>query len=91
MNKKCEDSYVGETARRRVMRTEEHGGKDKKSWVYQHSSSKKHHRAKDANFEILATNYENRRKRRLAEAMYIRALKPTLNKQKESYKLALFA
>ena len=36
-------------------------------------------------------NYSDRRKRKLAEAMFIRDLKPTLNKQKESYKLALFA
>ena len=89
-NRKCKDSYVGETARRRILRTEEHGGKDKNSWIYKHSSSTKHPRAKDAHFEVLANNYENKRKRRLAEAMYIRDLKPTLNVQKESYKLALF-
>ena len=90
-NKKCKDSYVGETARRRTIRTAEHGGKDKNSWIYKHSSSTKHPRAKDPQFEVLASNYANRRKRRLAEAMYIRDLKPTLNIQKESYKLALFA
>ena len=89
-NKKCKDDYIGETARRRIVRTGEHGGKDKESWIFKHSSSTKHPRAKDENFKILATNYENRRKRRLAEAMFIRDLKPTLNKQKESYKLVLF-
>ena len=41
--------------------------------------------------EVLATNYSDRRKRKLAEAMFIRDLKPTLNKQKESNKLLLFA
>ena len=46
---------------------------------------------KDRNFEVLATNYSDRRKRKLAEALYIRDQKPTLNKQKESYKLKLFA
>ena len=90
-NKKCKDDYVGETARRKVIRTEEHGGKDKQSWIYKHSSKTKHPRAKYEDFEILATNYEDRRKRKLAEAMFIRDLKPSLNKQKESYKLALFA
>ena len=89
-NKKCKHNYVGETARRKVKRVEEHAGKDKKSHIFQHSRSTKHPRAKYENFEILATNYPNRRKRKLAEAMYIRDLKPTLNKQKESYKLALF-
>ena len=89
-NKKCKDSYIGETARRRINRTTEHGGKDKESWIFKHSSSTKHPRAKDENFEVLATNYDDRRKRKLAEAMFIRDLKPSLNKQKESYKLALF-
>ena len=90
-NKKCKDSYIGETARRRTLRTEEHGGKDKNSWIFKHSSSTKHPRAKDSHFEVLASNYDNKRKRRLAEAMYIRDMKPTLNIQKESYKLVLFA
>ena len=40
-NKKCKDSYIGETARRRTLRTEEHGGKDKKSWIFKHSSRQK--------------------------------------------------
>ena len=91
-NKKCKTGdYIGETGRRRIIRTSEHGGKDKKSWIHKHSSTTKHPKAKDANFEVLATNYGNRRKRRIAEAMFIRDLKPSLNKQKESYKLGLFA
>ena len=90
-NKKCKlGDYIGETARRKVARTEEHGGKDKESWIFKHSSTTKHPRAKDEDFEILATGYEDRRRRKLAEAMFIRDLKPSLNKQKESYKLALF-
>ena len=90
-NKKCKHGdYIGETARRKVIRTEEHGGKDKQSWIYKHSSTTKHPRAKDEDFEILATNYPDRRRRKLADAMYIRDMKPSLNQQKESYKLALF-
>ena len=90
-NKKCKDDYVGETARRRTVRTGEHGGKDKNSWIFKHSSKTRHPRAKEQDFEILVTNYGDRRKWKLAEAMYIRDLKPTLNKKKESFKLALFA
>ena len=88
-SKKSTDSYIGENARRQPLRTEEYGGKDKSSWIFNHSSSTKHPRAKDSQFEVLASNYDNKRKRRLAEAMYIRNMKPTLNVQKESYKLAL--
>ena len=43
----------------------------------------KHPRAKDDDFEVLATNYQDRRRKKLAEAIHI-------NQQKESYKLALF-
>ena len=89
-NKKCKDDYCGETSRRRTKRTGEHSGKDKKSHIFLHSSSTKHPRAKDDDFEVLATNYPDRRKRKLAEAMFIRDLKPTLNKQKDSFRLALF-
>ena len=90
-NKKCNNGdYIGETSRRKVVRTEEHSGKDKQSWIYKHSATTKHPRAKDEDFEILASNYPDRRRRKLAEAMYIRDLKPSLNQQKESYKLVLF-
>ena len=90
-NKKCKDDYIGETGRRKTVRTGEHGGKDAESWVFKHSSTKRHPRAKESDFEVLATNYSDRRKRKLAEAMFIRDLKPSLNKQKESCKLALFS
>ena len=90
-NKKCKDSYIGNTARRRTLRTEEHRGKDKNSWIFKHSSSTKHPRAKDSHFEFLASNDDNKRKGRLPEPMYLREMKPTLNVQKESFKLALLA
>ena len=91
-NKKCDlGDYVGETARRREKRCgEDHSGKDKNSHIFLHSKTTKHPRAKEKDFEVLASNYPNRRKRRLCEAMYIRDLKPKLNKKKDSYKLQLF-
>ena len=91
-NKKCKDGdYIGETARRKTRRTKEHASKEKNSYIFQHSTKTKHPRAREENFKVLATNYQDRRKRKLAEAMYIRDLKPSLNKQKDSFKLALFA
>ena len=89
-NKKCSEDYIGETGRRSENRFDEHAGKDKKSHIFQHSNTTKHPRAKAKNFEILGVNYSNRRKRKLAEAMFIRDQKPTLNQQKDSYKLTLF-
>ena len=89
-NKRCSEDYVGETGRRSEFRFKDHAGKDKNSHIYQHSSKMRHPKAKAENFEILGVNYPDRRKRKLAEAMFIRDLKPTLNKQKDSYKLSLF-
>ena len=71
-------------------KVEKHRGKDKESWVYEHSSQTKHLTAKDKNFEILATNYVNRQKQKLAEAFFIRDEMPILDKQKDSYQLKLF-
>ena len=50
-------TVVGETAQRKVVRTEEHSDIDKQS------STTKHPRAKDEDFEILASNYPDRRRR----------------------------
>ena len=89
-NKKCDDDYVGETGRHKEIREGDHAGKDKDSHVFQHTKTTKHPRASKKHFVVLAKNYENKRKRRLAEAMFIRDLKPSLNKQKDSYNLVLF-
>ena len=86
----CNDNYVGETGRRKTKRRKEHAGIDKNSAILKHSEEKKHPRAEEEDFQVLAVNYPNRRKRKLAEAMFIRDLKPTLNRQKDSFKLALF-
>ena len=89
-NKKCNENYVGETARHKEIRENDHAGKDKDSHVFKHTQATKHPRANKKNFVILAKNYENRRKRKLAEAMFIRDLKTTLDKQNDSYKLVPF-
>ena len=87
---KCKDNYVGETGRRKIKRIREHAGNDKNSAIYKHSKMNKHTIVKEEDFHVLAANYPNRRKRKLAESMFIRDLKPTLNKQIDSFKLALF-
>ena len=91
LNKRCTEGYVGETGRRKANRSGEHAGKDKQSEIFLHTNKTKHPRAKVDGFKILATNYPNKIKRKLAEAMFIRDLKPTLNRKKDSFKLHLFA
>ena len=87
--------YDGETGCRKEVRIEQHGGKDKASAIFHHCRSKKHAKAKDKNFTILATNYPQWRSRKICESMFIRDRNPDLNKQgdknRRSYKLHLFS
>ena len=90
-NPKCkkEEDYVGETRVRMGQRAYEHFKQDKKSAIRQHCA-KCRHGGRASDFEILGTGYRSTVHRKLAEALYIRDLKPSLNKQKDAYKLHLF-
>ena len=89
-NKKCKDDYTGETKRRIENRSDEHSKKDKNSHVLQHSIATKHKRVSLKNFKILGQGYRSNFRWKISESLYIKQLKPTLNVQKDSYKLALF-
>lgn len=84
-----EGRYVGETKVRFESRINGHAGRDRFSSVLRHSRQNNYEVTED-NFEILAKGYKNTRERKIAEAMYIRDLKPNLNEQIQSYKLSLF-
>ena len=90
----CNSTYIGETARRKELRVLEHGHTDKNSAIFRHSEDKKHARAHNKNFSILATNYPQWTRRKICESMFIRDKNPDLNKQgdqyRRSYQLKLF-
>jgi len=87
----CEAMYVGETARRIDSRIDEHAGKDNKSHIYKHSSDSGHPKFSSKDFKILATKPNlSCPKRKIAEALYIKRLKPNLNIQACSVPLKLF-
>ena len=90
-NPKCKRKvdYVGETRVRLGQRTYEHFVQDKKSAIRQHCK-KCRHGGKSSDFKIIGTGYRSTVHRKLAEALYIRDLKPTLNKQRDAFKLHLF-
>ena len=81
--------YIGETNVRFETRTYEHCVSDKKSSVYKHKTDKNLEVSQN-DFVILDKGYKKVVDRKLAEALYIRDLKPKLNEQKHSYKLLLF-
>ena len=87
--KKDELKYIGETKVRNGTRQHEHSRTDKKSAIFKYKAEK----GLDVypeDFEILEKGYPNTIKRKLAEALYIKELKPPLNEQVKSAKLCLF-
>ena len=85
----CLHSYIGETARRLEERILEHSGKDKNSSVFKHSLETGHDIITLEDTSILASNFGDYKKRKIAEALFIKNLKPTLNEQNQSIPLSL--
>ena len=81
-------NYIGETKVRHGTRTHEHTV-DQNSAIFKHGRVHGHS-IDDSNFEILATGYDKTVDRKIAEALYIKDLKPNLNKQIIHQKLWLF-
>ena len=86
----CINDYVGESARRITERIKDHNGRDHTSQVWNHSIEKSHKNVNTIDFKIIDKNFHNRRKRKIAEALWIKDLRPTLNTQEKSIQLKLF-
>ena len=82
--------YAGETKCRLEKRMKEHKGTDKESAIVKHCKTTDSLPPSSDDFTVLGTNYPNRLKRKIAESLYIKHLKPALNKQKDSFTLNLF-
>ena len=87
----CSQSYIGETGRRLIIRTEEHKGKDKNSLLYKHSIETGHKTIEINDVKIIGKQYEgNSYKRKVSEALFIKHQRPHLNIQDMSVRLKLF-
>ena len=87
----CSDNYLGESARRISERIIGHGGRDKKSHLFQHAVVNEHRSASYGDFKIIGNGFRNNTfKRKFAEAILIKELRPTLNIQEKSVELKLF-
>ena len=90
-NRRDEDSdYTGETKGRYGKRIGEHQGRDKASAIVVDFQAKGLPPPSPSEFTILGRNYTNRLKRRIAESLFIKEKKPSLNVQVDAYKLKLF-
>ena len=84
------NDYTGETKCRLGKRIREHQGGDKESAIVKNFQGKDIDPPLSTEFSILARNYSNRMKRKIAESLFVKEKKSTLNIQKDTYKLQLF-
>ena len=82
--------YTGETKGRYGKRIGEHQGRDKESAIVIDFQAKGLPPPSPSEFTILGRNYNDRLKRRIAESLFIKEKKPSLNVQVDAYKLKLF-
>ena len=73
-----------------MKRTLQHNSKDNASHILQHSKKTKHRRVTLKDVKILGKGYKSNFKRRISEALFVKELKPDLNKQKDAFKLKLY-
>ena len=87
----CNDHYLEETDRRISERVLYHAGRDQNSHLFEHSIGSEHPLLDMNNYNIIEKGYKNNvRKQKIAEALLIEEMKPTLNKQDNSVDLKLF-
>ena len=83
--------YIGETACRVNERIVDHTGTDTNTHLLKHSIESGHKPLEAVDYKITGTGYRNNTmQRKLSEALFIKELKPTLNKQEKSLPLKLF-
>ena len=88
-NPNCKDDYIGETDRRVIERVIDNK-RDKKSHILKHSRDKLHTHVWEYDFKLLGNNDQSNIKRKISESLFIRQLKPSLNKQYKSIPLNLY-
>ena len=80
MSRNCH--YLGETGRRISERVLDHAWSDPNSHLFNDSVESGHPVSDMNNYKIIEKGYKNNvRKRKIAEALLIKEMKPTLNKQ----------
>ena len=80
----CNEDYLRETGKRIIERSADHCGKDKQSHLLRHALNNNHKIVDLKDFKIIDSSYHNNRfKRKISEALYIKQYKPSLNTQEQ--------
>ena len=89
--KSCPHDYVGESGRRVLERVKDHNGRNTSSRIFKHCAADDHQFVSCDDLKIVGRSYRNnKRKRKIAEALLVKNLKPSLNVQEKSVVLKLF-
>ena len=76
----CNENYIGESARRLDERMKDHNGRDRDSHLFKHSVESRHDPVLKNDSRIIGKGYRNNTNRRkIAEALFIKKIKPSLN------------
>ena len=76
----CRDNDAEETGHKIRDRVKDHSGRDNASYMVKKNIKTSHTDVNTANFEIIDTNFSNnKRKWEIAESLWIKDLRPTLN------------
>ena len=87
----CNEDYLGETGRKIIERSADHCGKDKQSHLLSHALNNNDKTEDLKDFKIIDSSYHNNRfKRKISEALYIKQYKSSLNTQEQSVQLKHF-
>ena len=69
----------------------DHNGRDRNSHLLKHSVESRHDSVLKDDFRIIEKGYRNNiRRRKIADALFIKKMKPSLNIQDKSLELELF-
>ena len=86
----CKDDHTDEINRRVIERVIDHNRRDKKSHMLKHSRDTLPTHDWEYDFKLLGNNYQSNVKRKISAYLFIRQLKPSLNKQDKPISLNLY-
>ena len=88
----CQEDCIGEIGRRLHERICDHSGKDSKSHMLKHSLENNHKQVSFEDLRLLRNSYTNNKiKRKISEALFIKELPPSLNTQETSVPLLFYS
>ena len=91
LESQCSEDHTGETARRLSERAFDHNGRDAKSHLVKHAIEKGHKYPKIEDFIVIGKGYRNNTfKRKVADSLLIKDVRPTLNTHEKSVSIKLF-